>query len=299
MTISKIVFYGAKLTGCDSGRHYNGGEVRSRSRDRCRWTDTPGGIPGNADLGTMSAWLVWSALGMYPMTPGTATLVLGSPVFPSAVVELPSDRALRMTASGTAGGALYVRSATWNWTRWDRPYAPAGAITQGGTLDFRLATRPARGWADGRADAPPSYGPLGPAAPTGPVASSRPAGLCLTFPGAAKRDSQLTMSSCDARADQQWTLRPGRSIEAAGLCMTSVPGGTRGPARVLLESCSGAASQRWLAKPEGVLKSAATSLCLTAPRRGRVHRANAATARCTSEVCQCWKLPHTEAIAPR
>jgi predicted alpha-1,2-mannosidase len=122
------------------------------------WTDTPAGIPGNDDLGTLSAWFVWSALGMYPMTPGTATLVLGSPLFPSAVIALPSGGTLRIIGRGAAATAPYVRSATWNGTPWNRAYAPAQAITDGGTLDFRLAGKPARAWAAAPADAPPSYG---------------------------------------------------------------------------------------------------------------------------------------------
>jgi putative alpha-1,2-mannosidase len=61
------------------------------------WTDAPGGIAGNDDLGEMSAWYVWSALGLYPETPGTANLALGSPMFTEAVVggpqrQHPDDR---------------------------------------------------------------------------------------------------------------------------------------------------------------------------------------------------------------
>ena len=54
------------------------------------WADAPNGLAdGNDDLGAMSAWYVWSALGMYPQTPGTADLALGSPMFSQAVLTLP------------------------------------------------------------------------------------------------------------------------------------------------------------------------------------------------------------------
>jgi predicted alpha-1,2-mannosidase len=122
------------------------------------WRDTPGGIPGNDDLGAMSAWFVWSALGMYPMTPGTATIALGSPLFSSAVIRLSSGGTLRIIGSGARTSAPYVRSATWNGSRWTRAYAPAAAITRGGTLDFRLGGSPSRHWAARPDDAPPSYG---------------------------------------------------------------------------------------------------------------------------------------------
>ena len=47
------------------------------------YTDTPGGLAGNDDLGAMSSWYVWSALGAYPETPGSADVALGSPLFPT------------------------------------------------------------------------------------------------------------------------------------------------------------------------------------------------------------------------
>ena len=49
-------------------------------RARCDqlWSNTPGGIPGNDDLGAMSSWYVFSALGMYPQVPGRAELVLSA-----------------------------------------------------------------------------------------------------------------------------------------------------------------------------------------------------------------------------
>jgi predicted alpha-1,2-mannosidase len=134
------------------------------------WTDTPGGAgDGNDDLGGLSAWYVWSALGVYPMTPGTAGLALGSPVFPRAQVTLASGRTLSILGAGAAPGAPYVQSATWNGRRWTGAYAPPAALTSGGTLRFTLGLTPSR-WATGPDAAPPSYG-----APA-PTAADRPAG---------------------------------------------------------------------------------------------------------------------------
>jgi predicted alpha-1,2-mannosidase len=122
------------------------------------WTDTPGGAgDGNDDLGGLSAWYVWSALGLYPMTPGTADLALGSPVFPQSVITLPDGRALTVLGAGAADDAPYVQSATWGGRSWDAAYAPPAALISGGTLRFTLGTS-ATGWASGPAAAPPSYG---------------------------------------------------------------------------------------------------------------------------------------------
>ena len=139
------------------GKPYDTQRTVRTIQDRL-WRDAPDGIPGNDDLGAMSAWFVWSALGMYPITPGTATLTLGSPLFNRAVIDLPSGASLQIIGSGAGPRHPYVRSATWNSAAWTRAYAPAAAITSGGILDFKLAGSPDRGWAASRADAPPSYG---------------------------------------------------------------------------------------------------------------------------------------------
>jgi putative alpha-1,2-mannosidase len=123
------------------------------------WHNADNGIPGNDDLGTMSAWYVWSALGMYPMTPGTATLALGSPLFGGAVIHLGAGRSLRILGTDASPDRPYVRSATWNGASWAHAYVPPSAVTNGGSLVFRLASYPARRWAARAADAPPSYGP--------------------------------------------------------------------------------------------------------------------------------------------
>ncbi|MFH8342374.1 lectin [Streptomyces sp. AM6-12] len=121
------------------------------------WTDGPAGLAGNDDLGEMSSWYVWSALGMYPETPGTADLALGSPLFPRAQVTLPSGRTLTIDGKGAADDAPYVRSATWRGAAWNKAYAPAGALTTGGTLAFTLDTAPNPAWASGSSAAPRSY----------------------------------------------------------------------------------------------------------------------------------------------
>ena len=123
------------------------------------WSDSPDGAgDGNDDLGGLSAWYVWSALGLYPMTPGTADLALGSPLFPHAVITLPADRTLTVLGAGAADDAPYVQSAAWNGRSWDAAYAPAAALAGGGTLRFTLGTSAGPGWATGPAAAPPSYG---------------------------------------------------------------------------------------------------------------------------------------------
>ncbi len=81
---------------------------------------TPGGLPGNDDLGTMSAWYVWAALGMYPEVPGTPGFALASPLFAHAVVHWSGgQRVLVISGNGANAGSPYVQSMTLD----GRPYA--------------------------------------------------------------------------------------------------------------------------------------------------------------------------------
>lgn len=68
----------------------------------------PEGLPGNEDCGQMSAWYVWSALGLYPVTPGSPFYAIGTPLFDSTVVQLPS-RTLAIVAQRDSPSSIYVR----------------------------------------------------------------------------------------------------------------------------------------------------------------------------------------------
>jgi predicted alpha-1,2-mannosidase len=116
----------------------------------------PAGIAGNDDLGTMSAWYVFSALGFYPETPGTSDLALGSPVFPKAVVSLASGKKLTIVGNGAAADAPYVQQLSLNGASWAHAYLKPSVVSTGGTLKFTLGTTPNTTWASAAADAPPS-----------------------------------------------------------------------------------------------------------------------------------------------
>jgi predicted alpha-1,2-mannosidase len=121
------------------------------------WHDAPGGIPGNDDLGEMSSWYVWAALGMYPEIPGRAELVLGSPLFAEAEIHRPSGT-IRIVANSREASAFFIESVRVNGQRWTHPWLPAAFIRRGGTLLFTLGSQPNGEWGATRADAPPSFG---------------------------------------------------------------------------------------------------------------------------------------------
>ncbi|MFI9246816.1 GH92 family glycosyl hydrolase [Streptomyces sp. NPDC053086] len=123
-----------------------------RAAMRRLWTTRPGGIPGNDDLGAMSAWYVFSALGMYPQVPSRAELVLASPLFDRIEIDRPHGNDISIRATGAAADAPYIRSLKVNGRAGDRPWLPASFVRDGGRLDYTLSSVPDRGWG---ADSPP------------------------------------------------------------------------------------------------------------------------------------------------
>ncbi|MDX2644164.1 GH92 family glycosyl hydrolase [Streptomyces sp. PA03-1a] len=121
------------------------------------WSTQPGGIPGNDDLGAMSSWYVFSALGMYPQVPSRAELVLGSPLFPRIEIDRPAGNDISIRAAGAAADAPYVRSLKVNGRASDRPWLPASFVEDGGRLDYTLSRTADRTWGADAADAPPSF----------------------------------------------------------------------------------------------------------------------------------------------
>ncbi|MGQ5633362.1 MULTISPECIES: lectin [unclassified Streptomyces] len=191
------------------GRPYQTQKVVRQVQDQI-WTDSPSGLAGNDDLGEMSSWYVWSALGMYPETPGTADLALGSPLFPQAVITLPSGHTLTVNGTGAADDAPYVQSATWNGTAWNAAHAPAGALTGGGTLSYALGTSPNTSWASDPSAAPRSY----PGAPgfTDVGTSGDAAAASANFDGAGYSYSAHALAAAG--------VRPGSKVTANGVTFT-------------------------------------------------------------------------------
>ncbi|HWG28664.1 GH92 family glycosyl hydrolase [Actinospica sp.] len=113
---------------------------------------TPGGEPGNDDLGAMSSWYVWAALGVYPQTPGEPMLVLGTPQFAHEVIH-GAYGPLVINARGA--GDTYVQSLAVDGQSTNKTWIDLSRTHE---LDFTLSTSPNTHWGTGSADAPPSFG---------------------------------------------------------------------------------------------------------------------------------------------
>jgi predicted alpha-1,2-mannosidase len=121
---------------------------------RTTFTPTIDGLPGNDDLGSLSAWYVWAAMGLGPVTPGAPFYVVGSPAFDS--VTLPLDDEPRFTVRRTGAGR-YVQSARLDGKPLRRSWLLDGALRDGGALELRMGPTPSK-WARARDARPPSAG---------------------------------------------------------------------------------------------------------------------------------------------
>ncbi|HTV39964.1 MAG TPA: GH92 family glycosyl hydrolase [Candidatus Sulfotelmatobacter sp.] len=120
------------------------------------YSGNPIGYAGNDDLGEMSSWYLFAALGMYPELPGSDILVLGSPLFPKAVIHTQTGD-ITITATGAGKDSPFVQSLTVNGQPWTKPWLRFSDIKHNGTMDYTLSTTPNTTWGADPSDAPPSY----------------------------------------------------------------------------------------------------------------------------------------------
>jgi predicted alpha-1,2-mannosidase len=115
----------------------------------------PGGLPGNDDGGTMSAWFVLSALGLSPVVPGTDVMPIGSPLFPRATLKLKRGK-LVLNAPAAGRNRPFVKGLRLDGRHWSQNWLHLSKLSRGGRLDWKLG--PAAGkWGRGAGDAPPSW----------------------------------------------------------------------------------------------------------------------------------------------
>jgi predicted alpha-1,2-mannosidase len=116
----------------------------------------PDGLSGNEDCGQMSAWYVLSALGFYPVAPGSTHYVIGSPLFESAALRLEGGREFVIRAKGVSAEGIYIQSASLNGSQYGTGILEHDTLMRGGELVFQMGEQPHTGWAAGPSSRPRS-----------------------------------------------------------------------------------------------------------------------------------------------
>jgi predicted alpha-1,2-mannosidase len=106
----------------------------------------PAGLIGNDDLGQMSAWYIFTALGFYPVTPASDEYAIGRPFLPRAAIHLSNGHTFTITASPMDAAHPYVGSVTLNGKPLDRVYLRHADILAGGELHFTMQAEPNKSW---------------------------------------------------------------------------------------------------------------------------------------------------------
>jgi predicted alpha-1,2-mannosidase len=126
------------------------------------YDNTPDGLCGNDDCGQISAWYVWSAIGLYPVNPAGGIYVIGAPLVQKAVMHLdpkyfPGAKDGKFTISVHSNTRYapssnmdnYIQSAKLNGEPLNRPWLTQAEIAAGGTLELEMGVLPNKAWGTG------------------------------------------------------------------------------------------------------------------------------------------------------
>lgn len=124
----------------------------------CRemYGNRPDGLAGNEDCGQMSAWLVLSAAGFYPVTPGSDQYAIGTPLFPDMVINTGRGKVFRIIARGVSNTHYYIASASLNGRPLSRSFLRHDEIANGGLLELTMSDTPNTKWGVGEGNQPVS-----------------------------------------------------------------------------------------------------------------------------------------------
>ena len=119
-----------------------------------QYAPRPDGLAGNDDLGQMSAWYLFTALGFYPLAPASNEYIIGRPFVKRAVLHLPNGRRFLINAPDADDAHPYIAGVTLNGKPLGRVFLRHEEIMAGGELRFSMSARPNRDWPGARAPQP-------------------------------------------------------------------------------------------------------------------------------------------------
>jgi predicted alpha-1,2-mannosidase len=106
------------------------------------YSNQPDGICGNEDMGQMSAWYIFSAIGFYPVNPADGRYVFGTPQFPGLSINLPNKKTFTVNAKNLSNENIYIGKVILNGENYSKGYITHQQLLEGGTLEFEMANKP-------------------------------------------------------------------------------------------------------------------------------------------------------------
>lgn len=106
------------------------------------YTATPDGYCGDEDNGQTSAWYVFSALGFYPVCPGTDEYILGTPLFKSAKLHLENGKTITIKAENNQADNCYIKDMKINGKSYSRNYLTHAQLMKGANIQFQMSPKP-------------------------------------------------------------------------------------------------------------------------------------------------------------
>ncbi|WP_123041422.1 GH92 family glycosyl hydrolase [Cohnella candidum] len=116
----------------------------------------PAGLCGDDDIGSLSSWYVFSAMGFYPVCPGRPVYDIGSPLFEKTTLHVGEGKTFVIEARNVSIANKYIQSAVLNGRPHQRPWFSHAELISGGHLALEMGPRPNKSWGSSPEDAPPS-----------------------------------------------------------------------------------------------------------------------------------------------
>ncbi|MFA7289277.1 MAG: GH92 family glycosyl hydrolase [Melioribacteraceae bacterium] len=132
-------------------------EQRLREVMNLMYKPTPDGLCGDEDNGQTSAWYLFSAIGFYPVAPGTNEYVFGSPLFKKATLQLENGNKLIINAENNSDKNVYIDKMSFNGKDYSKTFITHEDILKGGTLNIKMSSKPNLERGKSENDRPYSY----------------------------------------------------------------------------------------------------------------------------------------------
>jgi len=129
---------------------FNYGDAPWKTQERIHqimttlYSNQPDGLCGNEDMGQMSAWYVFSAIGFYPVNPGDGRYVFGKPQFAEVLVNVQDNKTFTIKATNLSKQNIYIQKVILNGKESDKGYLTHQELMAGGSLEFQMSDKPGK-----------------------------------------------------------------------------------------------------------------------------------------------------------